>query len=132
MNAFENETALKNELADLDQKIRQLNDAKIIAFVEALGLHKRKDIPKNYLEWETILIVIPDKKISQQLRQYKYDISRITFLTNVNAKQLHLYDFSEWKTAIRNKTQLQIRNLLKGNFGGIPKQEPDFIKKRKE
>lgn len=130
MNAFANETALKKELAALDQKIKQLNDTKIVAFVEALGLHKRKDIPKNYLVWETILIVIPDKKISQQLRQYKYDISRITFLTNVNAKQIHLYDFSEWKAATRNKTQLQIRNLLKESFGGIPKEQKEYIKKR--
>lgn len=121
MNAFENETALKNELAALDQKIKQLNDKKIVAFVEALGLHKRKDIPQNYLEWQTLLFVIPDKKISQQLRQYKYGISGIAFLTNVNAKEVHLYDFSEYKMATRGKTQLQIRNLLKESFGGIPK-----------
>jgi hypothetical protein len=121
MNAFENETALKNELAALDQRIDQLNDKKIISFIEALGLHQRSDVPKNYLGWETILIVIPDKKISHTLRQYKYAISRIAFITNVNAKQIHLYDFSEWKTITKNKTQLQIRSLLKENFGGIPK-----------
>ncbi|MWB94083.1 hypothetical protein GON26_06890 [Flavobacterium sp. GA093] len=119
MNAITDVKTLENILKDIDKKIDRLNDQKIVAFFETLGLHKRDDIAKDYLNWETILVVVPDRHTSNEIKKYKYSIARISFLTNPNAKQIHIYDFNQWKDASRNKTQFQIREYLKTNFGGV-------------
>ncbi|UFH44654.1 hypothetical protein [Flavobacterium cupriresistens] len=65
-----------------------------------------------------------------EIKKYKDSISRISFITNANAKQIHIYDMNDWKSATQNKTQFQIREFLKTNFGGVPKttKDPDWIK----
>lgn len=119
MSVIKDEDKLISTIKRVDQKIDKLNDQKIVAFFEALGLTEREDVPKNYLEWETILIVVPDRHISHQLKYYKYSIARLTFVTNPNAKEIHVFDFKEWNNITRNKTQFQIRELLKTSFGGV-------------
>ncbi|TDP03362.1 hypothetical protein [Flavobacterium sp. 245] len=119
MSVIKDENKLISTIKRVDQKIDKLNDQKIIAFFEALGLTERADVPKNFLEWETILIVVPDRHISHQLKYYKYSIARLSFVTNPNAKEIHIFDFNEWQNFTRNKTQFQIRELLKNNFGGV-------------
>jgi len=123
-----NKADLNRKLDNIDAEINGLNNQKINLLFESLGLTKRQDVPKDYLNWETILIVVPSRQISHELKQYKFSIDRIAFATNTNAKQIHLYDLKDWKNAFRNKTQLQIRNLLKTSFGGVRKQpEKDNI-----
>lgn len=119
MSVIKDENKLISTIKRVDQKIDKLNDQKIIAFFEALGLTEREDVPKNFLEWETILIVVPDRHISHQLKYYKYSISRISFVTNPNAQEIHIFDFKEWDNITRNKTQFQVRELLKNSFGGV-------------
>lgn len=119
MSVIKDENKLISTIKRVDQKIDKLNDQKIIAFFEALGLTEREDIPKNFLEWETILIVVPDRHISHQLKYYKYSIARLSFVTNPNAKEIHIFDFNEWQNITRNKTQFQVRELLKNSFGGV-------------
>lgn len=121
---------LQDFLKNIDGKIDQLNDQKIKAFFESLGLQERNDIPNDYLNWETILIVVPSRSILDEIKKYKDSISRISFVTNPNAKQIHIYDFNDWKKSTQNKTQFQIRDLLKTNFGGVEKtaEDPDWIK----
>jgi hypothetical protein len=65
-----------------------------------------------------------------EIKKYKDSISRITFITNTNAKQINIYDMNDWKSATQNKTALQIRQFLKTNFGGVPKtaEDPDWMK----
>lgn len=119
MSVIKDENKLISTIKKVDQKIDKLNDQKIIAFFEALGLTERADVPKNFLDWETILIVVPDRHISHQLKYYKYSIARLSFVTNPNAKEIHIFDFKEWDNITRNKTQFQIRELLKNSFGGV-------------
>lgn len=126
MNTIKNEAVLQTELAAIDLEIKKLNDQKITLFIEAIGLSELA--PKDYLKWETILIVVPDRHISHELKQYKFAISRIALATNINAKQLHIYDLEEWQKAFRNKTQLQIRRLLKTSFGGVQKLPEEYKK----
>jgi len=123
-----NKADLDYKLANIDTEINRLNDQKINLFFESIGLTSREDIPKDYLDWETILVVVPNRQVLHELKQYKYSIARIAFATNVNAKQIHIYDFKDWKNAFRNKTQLQIRNLLKTTFGGVKKLQEDYNK----
>lgn len=119
MSVIKDENKLMSTIKRVDQKIDKLNDQKIIAFFEALGLTEREDVPKNFLEWETILIVVPDRHISHELKYYKYSIARLSFVTNSNAQEIHIFDFNEWKNSTRNKTQFQIREMLKTSFGGV-------------
>jgi len=119
MSVIEDENKLISTIKRIDQKIDKLNDQKIIAFFEALGLTEREDVPKNFLEWETILIVVPDRHISHELKYYKYSIARLSFVTNPNAQEIHIFDFNEWKKITQNKTQFQIREMLKTSFGGV-------------
>ncbi|BFM44735.1 hypothetical protein CFS9_33760 [Flavobacterium sp. CFS9] len=119
MSVIKDENKLISTIKRVDQKIDKLNDQKIIAFFEALGLNERADVPKNYLEWETILIVVPDRHISHELKYYKYSIARLAFVTNPNATEIHAFNFNEWKKVTQNKTQFQIREFLKNNFGGV-------------
>ncbi|WP_291287842.1 hypothetical protein [Flavobacterium sp.] len=130
MGVILNEAKLHTMLEEIDLDINKLNDQKIIAFFEFLGLKDREDIPNNFLDWQTILIVLPDRKTLQEIRAYKTLISRITFVTNTNAKQIHIYDMNDWKSATQNKTALQIRQFLKTNFGGVEKisKSPDWVK----
>ncbi|SNR37696.1 hypothetical protein [Flavobacterium sp. ov086] len=125
MSVIKDEDKLLSTIKRIDQKIEKINDQKIIAFFESLGLTEREDVPKDFLSWETILIVVPDRHISHELKYYKYSISRLFFVTNPYADQIHIYDFNEWKNSTRNKTQLQIREILKTNYGGVKKPHTD-------
>ena len=128
MKILNDETALKMTIADIDQQIAQLNDQKIVALLDHLGLTSRSDVPKDFLRWETILIVVPSRQISHELKHYKFSINRIAFATNTNANQIHIYDVKDWKNAFRNKSQLQIRNLLKNSFGGVKTVPEAYLK----
>ncbi|QGK73394.1 hypothetical protein [Flavobacterium sp. SLB02] len=125
-----NKEALEDTLKNIDKKIDQLNDQKIKAFFESLGLDERNDIASDYLNWENILIVVPSRNILDQVKKYNESIARIYFTVNPNAEQIHIYDFKDWKNTTRNKTQFQIRELLRTNFGGVPKnaEDPNWIK----
>lgn len=128
MPVMTNKAELDQKLLAIDKQISNLNDEKIKAFLDAIGLIGREDVPKNYLQWENILIVVPSRQIANELKHYKYSIDRIAFATNSSAKQIHIYDSNEWKNAFRNKTQLQVRNLLKTTFGGVKKIPEDYKK----
>ncbi|OXG07026.1 hypothetical protein BC749_107246 [Flavobacterium araucananum] len=130
MGVILNEAKLHSILEEIDLGINKLNDQKIIAFFKFLGFKDREDIPKNFLDWQTILVVLPDREMLNEIKKYKDSISRISFVTNTNAKQIHIYDMNDWKSAAQNKTALQIRQFLKTNFGGTEKisKSPDWVK----
>lgn len=130
MGVILNEVKLHTIMEEIDLGINKLNDQKIIAFFKFLGLKDREDIPKNFLDWENILVVVPNREMLNEIKKYKDSISRISFVTNTNAKQIHIYDMNDWKSATQNKTALQIRQFIKTNFGGVPKtsEDPDWIK----
>ncbi|URC12070.1 hypothetical protein [Flavobacterium sp. B183] len=130
MGIIRDEKNLHIILKKVDLDINRLNDQKIKAFIEFLGLKDRDDIPKNFLDWENILVVVPNRDMLNEIKKYKDSISRISFVTNTNAKQIHIYDFNDWKNSTKNKTQFQVREFLKTNFGGVPKtaEDPDWIK----
>ncbi|OXA95681.1 hypothetical protein B0A75_18600 [Flavobacterium oncorhynchi] len=125
MSVIKDEKKLLNAIKRIDEKIDKNNDQKILAFFESLGLTEREDVPKNFLDWDTILIVVPDRHISHELKYYKFSISRLFFVTNPYADQIHIYDFDEWKSVTRNKTQFQIREMMKTSFGGVKKSAAD-------
>jgi len=129
MYTITNEEVLNAGLAEANAKIRQLNDHKIGLLMESLGLGKDQ-LPEDYLKWETILIIAPSRKVAHELRPYKFAIDRIAIATNINAKKIHIFNLEDWKIAFRNKTQLQIRNLLKTSFGGERKTAESFKKER--
>lgn len=128
MTTIENEALLRKGVSAIDKKIDKLNDEKIKLFFDAIGLNKRSDIPKDYLQWETILIVVPNRQVSHELKSYKYSISRITFVTNIYAKEIHIFDFEDWKKAFGNKPHLQVKNALKDSFGGVQKTQEEYTK----
>lgn len=121
MSVIKDEKKLLSTIKRIDEKIDKNNDQKIVAFFESLGLTEREDVPQNFLDWDTILIVVPDRHISHELKYYKFSISRLFFVTNPYADKIHIYDFDEWKSVTRNKTQFQIREIMKTNFGGVKK-----------
>jgi hypothetical protein len=129
MNVIDKEV-LQETLKYIDEKIDQLNNQKIKVFFESLGLHQRNDISRDYLNWENILIMVPRRSILEEVKKYKDSISRIPFVINPNAEQIHIYDLNDWKNSTRNKTQFQIRELLKNNFGGTSKiyKNRDWVK----
>jgi len=124
MNVIEKEL-LEDTLKNIDKKIDRLNKQKITAFFESMELDQRNDISKDYLNWENILIVVPSRNILNEVIKYKDLISGVSFITNPNAMQIHIYDFNDWKKSTKNKTKFQIRELLKTNFGGTPKVSED-------
>ncbi|WP_431241152.1 hypothetical protein ACQ9BO_13585 [Flavobacterium sp. P21] len=125
MSVIKDEKKLLNAIKRIDEKIDKNNDQKILAFFESLGLTEREDVPKNFLDWETILIVVPDRHISHELKYYKFSISRLFFVTNPYADKIHIYDFNEWKNVTRNKSQFQIREMMKTSFGGVRKSNTE-------
>ncbi|WP_294957338.1 hypothetical protein [uncultured Flavobacterium sp.] len=112
-------------LMELDKKINSLNNQKITALFDAMGLRDREDIPKGFLDWESILIVVPNRNVLNELKKFKDLISRISFAVNPHAQQIHIYDFNDWKNSTRNKSQFQIREMMKTNFGGTQKNSED-------
>ncbi|MRX68464.1 hypothetical protein SAMN06265349_101521 [Flavobacterium resistens] len=121
MSVIKDEKKLLSTIKRIDEKIDKINDQKIVAFFDSLGLTEREDVPKNFLDWDTILIVVPDRHISHELKYYKFSISRLFFVTNPYADKIHIYDFNEWKNVTRNKSQFQIREMMKTSFGGVKK-----------
>jgi hypothetical protein len=119
MSVIKDENLLHSTIKQIDKKIDKLTDQKIVAFFESLGLTQREDVPKDFLTWETILVVVPNRHISHELKPYKYSISRLSFVTNPNAQQIHIFDFNQWSSVTRNKTQFQIREMLKTSYGGV-------------
>jgi len=119
MSVIKDQDTLLSTIKRIDKEIDQLNNQKIIAFFDHLGLTERDDVPKNFLDFETILIVVPNRHISHELKYFKYSIARLSFVTNPYAKEIHVYDFKQWDSVTRNKTQFQVRELLKTNFGGV-------------
>lgn len=121
---------MQRVLTSIDKKINSLNNQKITALFDAIGLSNREDIPKDFLNWESILIVVPSRTILNEMKKFKDSISRISFIINPHARQIHIYDFNEWKNSTRNKTQFQIRELMKTNFGGTQKtsENRDWVK----
>ena len=95
MGVILNEAKLHTILEEIDLGINKLNEQKIIAFFNFLGLKDREDIPKNFLDWQSILIVVPNREMLNEIKKYKDSISRISFVTNTNAKQIHIYDMNE-------------------------------------
>ncbi|WP_431241454.1 hypothetical protein ACQ9BO_15335 [Flavobacterium sp. P21] len=112
---------MQRVLMEIDKKINSLNNQKITALFDAMGLRDREDIPKDFLDWESILIVVPSRNILNEIKNFKNSISGISFVVNPHARQIHIYDFNEWKNSTRNKTQFQIREMMKTNFGGTQK-----------
>jgi len=127
MNAIADENALNMQLDVINSKISEFNDQKILLLLQAIGFNLDQ-LPKDFLQWKTILIVVPNRKTSHELKPYRYSIDRIALATNVNAKEINIYDLDDWKAAFKNKTQLQIRNLLKTTFGGSKKLPENFKK----
>jgi hypothetical protein len=127
MQTIKNETILLGRLNNIDKKIDTLNTEKIKAFFKAIDLDT-DDLPENYTEWETILIVVPNRTAMNELKPYKYSIDRIAFAININAEKIHVFNLDDWKKAFRHKTQLQIRNLLKTSFGGVKRTNEHFTK----
>ncbi len=127
MHTIKNETLLLGRLTTIDKKIDTLNSEKIKAFFKAIGVDA-DDLPEDYMEWETILIVVPNRTAMNELKPYKYSIARIAFAINTNAEKIHVFNLDDWKKAFRHKTQLQIRNLLKTSFGGVKKSSEDYTK----
>ncbi|WJS93422.1 hypothetical protein NYQ10_15120 [Flavobacterium johnsoniae] len=129
MNAIDKES-LQDVLKSIDEKIDRLNRQKITALIESLGLLERNDISKEYLNWETVLIVVPSRSIFNEIKKYKDLISGVALAINPNAAQIHIYDFALWDKSTRNKTKFQIRELLKTNFGGTEKtaEKRDWVK----
>ena len=125
MSVIKDVNTFHSTLKSIDQKIDTLNDQKIIAFFESLGLNERKDVPKDFLKWETILVVVPNRHVSNEIKPYKFSISRLFFVTNPYATQIHIFDFNEWRSVTRNKTQFQIREMLRTSFGGVKKIPSD-------
>ncbi|MFB9080851.1 hypothetical protein ACFFLS_22150 [Flavobacterium procerum] len=125
MSVIKDEKKLLSTIKRIDEKIDKNNDQKIVAFFDSLGLTEREDVPKNFLDWDTILIVVPDRHISHELKYYKFSISRLFFVTNPYAEKINIYDFDEWKNVTRNKTQFQIREMMKTNFGGVRKENTE-------
>ncbi|MEN2412437.1 hypothetical protein [Flavobacterium mesophilum] len=121
MSVIKDEKKLLSTIKRIDEKIDKINDQKIVAFFDSLGLTEREDVPKDFLDWDTILIVVPDRHISHELKYYKFSISRLFFVTNPYADKIHIYDFDEWKNVTRNKSQFQIREMMKTSFGGVKK-----------
>ena len=119
MSVIKDQDTLLSTIKRIDKEIDQLNNQKIIAFFDHLGLTERADVPKNFLDFETILIVVPNRHISHELKYFKYSIARLSFVTNPYAKEIHVYEFKEWDSVTRNKTQFQVRELLKTTFGGV-------------
>ncbi|WP_338839626.1 hypothetical protein [Flavobacterium ginsenosidimutans] len=130
MGIQKDEKALQAGLKEIDLKIDRLNDQKITALFDALGLAAREDLDRDFLKWDTILVVVPSRSVLNELKKYKDSISRISFIANPNAQQIHIYDFNEWKSKTQNKSQFKIREFLKTNFGGVQKisEDPDWIK----
>ncbi|WP_289057650.1 hypothetical protein [uncultured Flavobacterium sp.] len=116
---------MQRVLVEIDKKINSLNNQKITALFDAMGLRDREDTPKDFLDWESILIVVPSRNILNEIKKFKDSISGISFVVNTHAKQIHIYDFNEWKNSTRNKTQFQIREMMKTNFGGTQKKSED-------
>ena len=69
-----------DELATLDEAIRELNDRKIKLLFEILEIKFRASDLKKILDWELILITVQDKQMAVQLNKLSAYIPNLKFV----------------------------------------------------
>jgi len=69
-----------DELATLDEAIRELNDRKIKLLFEILEIKFRASDLKKIMDWELILITVQDKQMAVQLNKLSAYIPNLKFV----------------------------------------------------
>lgn len=112
---------LVNRLDALNRKICELEQQKIMAIFEYIGLADATYNDKECFRWDKILISVPEQEKFLELQQLENLCSRIEFILNKNSDAYFICDYEDWRNATRGKGQLELDQLLKSNFGFFSK-----------
>lgn len=110
-------TDLVNHLDALNQKICELEQHKIIAIFEYIGLDDATYSKEDCFRWDRILISVPDQDKFLELQQLEHLCSRIEFILNKNSDAYFVCDYEDWRNATRGKGQQELDQILRFNFG---------------
>ena len=76
------ETHYLERLAVLDAEIKVLNDAKVKVLFEAIGLPLSERDLGLMLDWELILVTVPDKTMAVQLNKLSAYVPNLKFVVD--------------------------------------------------
>jgi|GEM_PF-2247117 len=114
-------TQLVNQLEGLNQKICELEQHKIMAIFNYIGLDDATYNEKECFRWDRILISVPDQDKFLELQQLEHLCSRIEFILNKHSDAYFICDYEDWRHATKGMGQQELDHILKSNFGFFSK-----------
>lgn len=109
--------SLLSHLDGLNFKICELEQRKIIAIFEYIGLDHANYNDKECFGWDRILISVPDQEKFLELQQLENLCNKIEFILNRNSEAYFICDYEDWRDATKGKGQDELDYILKSNFG---------------
>jgi len=114
-------SALVAKLEAYEQKKCELERLKVLAIFEYIGLTPEQYNARDCFTWDRILISVPDQDKFLELQQLENICGNIEFILNRNSNAYFVCDYLDWREATRGKGELELKELLKSNFGFFSK-----------
>lgn len=110
-------TALVNKLTAYDRKKCELDEQKILAIFEYIGLTPEEYHHDQCFKWDRILISVPDQDKFLELQQLELMCDKVEFILNRHSDAYFVCDYDDWRDASKGKDQHELTQLLRSGFG---------------
>ncbi|RZJ73059.1 hypothetical protein [Flavobacterium sp.] len=112
-------TMLVNKLEAFNQKKCELDEAKIRAVFEYIGLKPADYKEGECFKWDRILISVPDQKKFIELQQLENLCENVEFLLNRHSDAYFVCDYEDWRRASLGKGMDELDKMLRKGFGSF-------------
>lgn len=112
---------LVNRLEALEQKRCELDQQKILAIFDYIGLDEHDYKAEECFKWDRILISVPDEDKYMELQQLENLCGSVEFILNKHSESYFVCDYEDWRKATKGKNQQELQEILKANFGFFSK-----------
>jgi hypothetical protein len=110
-------TTLVNKLEAYNQKKCELDQQKVLAIFDYIGLTPDQYDENECFKWDRILISVPDQDKFLELQQLENICPNLEFILNRNSDAYFVCDYEDWRDAIKGKEPDELKDLLRSNFG---------------
>lgn len=109
--------ALVARIEAYNQKKCELEEQKILAIFDYIGLTPEEYHHDACFNWDRILISVPDQDKFLELQQLELMCDKVEFILNRHSEAYFVCDYDDWRRASKGKGQDELRDILQSNFG---------------
>ena len=114
-------SALVNKLEAYNRKKCEIDEMKIRAIFDYIGLTPDAYNEKECFKWDKILISVPDQDKFLELQQLENICDAIEFILNRHSDAYFVCDYEDWRQASKGKDQQELIQMLKPGSGFFSK-----------